>query len=204
MAFVPKPCPTAVQCACARRRGEVRHPASHLQSLRPSARHPWRGRQPFNGGGVRLQRAALFDGNPIRATFSRPIRTPVKVVSWDRSSPRAGPGLGTPHTPVETGTLLANHGAVGAQMCLRWRINAPARPRSLRVSPLSKKPCGRQGRSAGGDPSRVTALRDGRPSLLGVLGARPLLGKFSRGRCDSLLGFGESRRGAPHLRDECV
>jgi hypothetical protein len=138
MAFVPTPCPTAVQCACARR-GEVRHPASHLQSLRPSARHPWRGRQPFNGGGVRLQRAALFDGNPIRATFSRPMRTPVKVVSWDRSSPRAGPGLGTPHTPVETGTLLANHGAVGAQMCLRWRINAPARPRSFRVLPLSKK-----------------------------------------------------------------
>jgi hypothetical protein len=43
-----------------------------------------------------------------------------------------------PRTPVET-ALLANHGAVGAQMCLRWRINALARPRSFRGLPLSKK-----------------------------------------------------------------
>jgi hypothetical protein len=36
------------------------------------------------------------------------------------------------------------------------------------------------------------------------LGALVLLGKFSRGRSDPLLGFSESSGGAAHLRDECL
>jgi hypothetical protein len=70
---------------------------------------------------------------------------------------------------------------------------------------LRRRPeIGGKNRSAGGHPSRVAALCYGRPSLLSGLGAWGLLGKFSRGRCDPLLGFGESSRGAAHLRDECV
>jgi hypothetical protein len=41
--------------------------------------------------------------------------------------------------------------------------------------------------------------------LLSGVGLDAVLpGKFSRGRCDPLLGFGESSGGAAHFRNECV